>query len=86
MRQKSAAGLLEGFFVMQRARNEKTRFLSVAYDDARAAIRIEPRRFWFYKNRHLPVMAGAEHAICKSVSDQSFVVVGKNQAVEFLEH
>ena len=52
MRQQSAASFHKGFFVAERAGDEKSRFLGIANNRARAAISIQPRSFWLYKNRH----------------------------------
>src|SRR5260370_26179211 len=84
MREQRVAGLFNRFFVGERTRDVEARFLGVAHDSPRAAIRVQPGSFRLHENGNVQLMGCAQNSVGKIVSDQAFVVIGKHQCVKFL--
>ena len=85
MRKQGPARFVKGFFIRERPRDIKARFLGIAHDRPRSPIRVEPRSLRLHEHRNFSLMCGAQHAVCKIVGNQPLVVIGKNQRVEPLE-
>src|SRR6185369_1778319 len=83
MGEKRAAGLLNGLVVGQFLRDEKTGFLFVADDGRGATVGKQARSLGLHESGHAAAVALLENALGQRVSDNTLVVVGKHQDIEF---